>query len=41
MKDRLRTEEQGSDTVIWLAVSPAATKYGSGLFFQGIDSACL
>ncbi|BFZ06607.1 hypothetical protein BsWGS_09646 [Bradybaena similaris] len=34
MKDRLRSEEQGSDTIIWLAVSPAAAKYGSGLFFQ-------
>ncbi|CAG5136214.1 unnamed protein product [Candidula unifasciata] len=34
MKDKLRSEEQGADTVIWLAVSPAATKHGSGLFFQ-------
>ncbi|CAJ0917853.1 unnamed protein product [Ranitomeya imitator] len=34
MKNRLRTEEQGADTVVWLAVSPAATKHASGLFFQ-------
>lgn len=34
MKNRLRTEEQGADTVVWLAVSPAATKLPSGLFFQ-------
>uniref|UniRef100_A0A0B6Y8B8 Dehydrogenase/reductase SDR family member 12 n=1 Tax=Arion vulgaris TaxID=1028688 RepID=A0A0B6Y8B8_9EUPU len=34
MKDRLRSEEQGADTIIWLAISPAATKLDSGLFFQ-------
>ncbi|XP_068123227.1 dehydrogenase/reductase SDR family member 12 [Hyperolius riggenbachi] len=34
MKNRLRTEEQGADTVVWLAISPAATKQPSGLFFQ-------
>ncbi|KAM5181617.1 dehydrogenase/reductase SDR family member 12 [Mantella aurantiaca] len=34
MKNRLRTEEQGADTVVWLAVSPAAAKHPSGLFFQ-------
>uniref|UniRef100_A0ABM5GL88 Dehydrogenase/reductase SDR family member 12 isoform X2 n=1 Tax=Pogona vitticeps TaxID=103695 RepID=A0ABM5GL88_9SAUR len=34
MKDRLRTEAQGADTVVWLAVSPAARKQASGLFFQ-------
>ncbi|CAG0888618.1 unnamed protein product [Darwinula stevensoni] len=34
MKDRLRTPEQGADTAIWLAVSPAATKNPSGLFYQ-------
>ncbi|XP_075707888.1 dehydrogenase/reductase SDR family member 12 [Rhinoderma darwinii] len=34
MKNRLRTEEQGADTAVWLAVSPAATKNASGLFFQ-------
>ncbi|XP_063808024.1 dehydrogenase/reductase SDR family member 12 [Pseudophryne corroboree] len=34
MKNRLRTEEQGADTVVWLAVSSAATKLPSGLFFQ-------
>ncbi|XP_075055168.1 dehydrogenase/reductase SDR family member 12 [Mixophyes fleayi] len=34
MKNKLRTEEQGADTVVWLAVSSAATKLQSGLFFQ-------
>ncbi|KAG8452796.1 hypothetical protein GDO86_004548 [Hymenochirus boettgeri] len=34
MKNRLRTEEQGADTVVWLAISSAATKHPSGLFFQ-------
>ncbi|KAM3935023.1 dehydrogenase/reductase SDR family member 12 isoform 2-T2 [Leptodactylus fuscus] len=34
MKNRLRTEEQGADTVLWLSVSPAVTKHASGLFFQ-------
>ncbi|XP_061089848.1 dehydrogenase/reductase SDR family member 12-like isoform X2 [Conger conger] len=33
MKDRLRTEAQGADTVLWLAVS-SAPKHPSGLFFQ-------
>ncbi|XP_062423037.1 dehydrogenase/reductase SDR family member 12 isoform X3 [Rhea pennata] len=35
MKNALRTEAQGADTVVWLAVSPEATKLPSGLFFQG------
>lgn len=35
MKTRLRTEEQGADTVVWLTISPAAVKHPSGLFFQG------
>ncbi|XP_062423036.1 dehydrogenase/reductase SDR family member 12 isoform X2 [Rhea pennata] len=34
MKNALRTEAQGADTVVWLAVSPEATKLPSGLFFQ-------
>ncbi|XP_067419171.1 dehydrogenase/reductase SDR family member 12 isoform X2 [Emydura macquarii macquarii] len=34
MKNKLRTEAQGADTVVWLAVSPAAVKQPSGLFFQ-------
>ncbi|XP_049802108.1 dehydrogenase/reductase SDR family member 12-like isoform X2 [Schistocerca nitens] len=34
MKDRLRTAEQGADTVVWLAISEAAIKHPSGLFFQ-------
>ncbi|XP_062981301.1 dehydrogenase/reductase SDR family member 12 isoform X1 [Elgaria multicarinata webbii] len=34
MKNRLRTEAQGADTVVWLAVSPAACKQASGQFFQ-------
>uniref|UniRef100_A0A8B9HGQ0 Si:ch211-165b10.3 n=1 Tax=Astyanax mexicanus TaxID=7994 RepID=A0A8B9HGQ0_ASTMX len=35
MRDRLRTAEQGADTVVWLAVSSAAKATASGLFFQG------
>lgn len=35
MKDKLRTPEQGADTAVWLAVSPAALQQPSGLFFQG------
>ncbi|XP_060642863.2 dehydrogenase/reductase SDR family member 12 [Anolis sagrei] len=34
MKNKLRTEAQGADTVVWLAVSSAARKQASGLFFQ-------
>nr|XP_021142516.1 dehydrogenase/reductase SDR family member 12 isoform X2 [Columba livia] len=34
MKNTLRTEAQGADTVVWLAVSSEATKLSSGLFFQ-------
>ncbi|CAN9498477.1 unnamed protein product [Ophioblennius macclurei] len=34
MQSRLRTEAMGSDTVVWLAVSAAAAKQPSGLFFQ-------
>ncbi|XP_040912505.1 dehydrogenase/reductase SDR family member 12 [Toxotes jaculatrix] len=34
MQSKLRTEAMGADTVVWLAVSPAAKKQPSGLFFQ-------
>lgn len=34
MRDRLRTAEQGADTVVWLALSSAAKATASGLFFQ-------
>ncbi|KAL7384358.1 hypothetical protein ABVT39_000709 [Epinephelus coioides] len=34
MQSKLRTEAMGADTVVWLAVSAAATKQPSGLFFQ-------
>ncbi|NP_001070025.1 dehydrogenase/reductase SDR family member 12 [Danio rerio] len=34
MKNKLRTEAQGADTVVWLAVSDAASRQPSGLFFQ-------
>lgn len=34
MQSRLRTEAMGADTVVWLAVSAAAPKQKSGLFFQ-------
>ncbi|XDV28029.1 hypothetical protein PO909_031441 [Leuciscus waleckii] len=38
MRDRLRSAEQGADTVIWLAVSRATTAFPSGLFFQDRQS---
>ncbi|XP_061698301.1 dehydrogenase/reductase SDR family member 12 [Syngnathoides biaculeatus] len=34
MENKLRTEAMGADTVVWLAVSEAAAKQPSGLFFQ-------
>ncbi|XP_070831866.1 dehydrogenase/reductase SDR family member 12 [Chaetodon trifascialis] len=34
MQSKLRTEAMGADTVVWLAVSAAAVKQPSGLFFQ-------
>ncbi|XP_072301363.1 dehydrogenase/reductase SDR family member 12 [Eucyclogobius newberryi] len=34
MQSRLRTEAMGADTAVWLAVSAAASKLQSGLFFQ-------
>ncbi|KAH3807487.1 hypothetical protein DPMN_135830 [Dreissena polymorpha] len=34
METRLRTVEQGADTIVWLAASPAAKTHKSGLFFQ-------
>ncbi|XP_062312467.1 dehydrogenase/reductase SDR family member 12 [Osmerus eperlanus] len=34
MKNKLRTEAMGADTVVWLSVSPTAAKQPSGLFFQ-------
>lgn len=38
MKTRLRAVEEGADTIVWLAISDAALKQGSGLFFQGMDN---
>ena len=35
MKNKLRTAEQGADTLLWLALSESATQNQSGLFFQG------
>lgn len=35
MGDRLRSAEQGADTVVWLALTRAAGKTRSGKFFQG------
>lgn len=35
MQNKLRTEAMGADTIVWLAVSAAAIKQPSGLFFQG------
>ncbi|CAL1579745.1 unnamed protein product [Knipowitschia caucasica] len=34
MEGRLRTVEQGADTVVWLALCRAASRSRSGLFFQ-------
>uniref|UniRef100_A0A1A8QTG1 Flj13639 n=1 Tax=Nothobranchius pienaari TaxID=704102 RepID=A0A1A8QTG1_9TELE len=34
MKESLRTPEQGADTVVWLALSEAATTNPSGRFYQ-------
>uniref|UniRef100_A0A671SSK4 Dehydrogenase/reductase SDR family member 12-like n=1 Tax=Sinocyclocheilus anshuiensis TaxID=1608454 RepID=A0A671SSK4_9TELE len=34
MKNKLRTEAQGADTVVWLAISDTASRQPSGLFFQ-------
>ncbi|KFV71106.1 Dehydrogenase/reductase SDR family member 12, partial [Dryobates pubescens] len=34
MRSSLRTEAQGADTVVWLAVSSEAARFPSGLFFQ-------
>lgn len=38
MKERLRTPEQGADTVVWLAVSEAAVTNASGKFFHGMSN---
>ena len=35
LQTRLRTPEQGADTVVWLAVAKAVTSFPSGTFFQG------
>ena len=34
MKNKLRTVEQGADTIVWLAIAKAATKDPSGGFYQ-------
>ena len=34
MQGKLRTSEQGADTVVWLCISKEAIKTPSGLFFQ-------
>jgi len=34
MKDKLRTVDQGADTVVWLAISPVAASAPSGKFWQ-------
>lgn len=34
MKTRLRTPQQGADTIVWLCLSPDAFKQKSGSFFQ-------
>lgn len=35
MGDRLRSPEEGADTVVWLCVSESAKKQPSGRFFEG------
>lgn len=35
MGERLRSVEQGADTVVWLALSRVAARTRSGQFFQG------
>ena len=34
MKDKLRTVEQGADTIVWLACSKKALENKNGLFYQ-------
>ena len=34
MKNKLRTTEQGADTIVWLAVSARAIENENGLFYQ-------
>ncbi|XP_059172716.1 dehydrogenase/reductase SDR family member 12-like isoform X2 [Physella acuta] len=34
MKDRLRSEDEAADTILWLAIAEAAGKLESGLFYQ-------
>lgn len=36
MEGRLRSPEEGADTMIWLTVSPSAVSNENGQFFQGI-----
>eukprot|EP00091_Calanus_sinicus_P008879 TRINITY_DN21149_c0_g1_i1.p2 TRINITY_DN21149_c0_g1~~TRINITY_DN21149_c0_g1_i1.p2 ORF type:complete len:109 (-),score=32.47 TRINITY_DN21149_c0_g1_i1:51-377(-) len=38
MKDKLRTVEQGADTVVWLAVAKDPVTKPSGLFWQDRSS---
>ena len=35
MKNRLRTPEQGADTLVWLSISKNVNKEKSGQFWQG------
>ena len=34
MQNKLRTIEQGADTIVWLAISNRALEMNSGLFYQ-------
>ena len=34
MKHKLRTVEQGADTIVWLALSSKALDHPNGLFYQ-------
>lgn len=35
MEGRLRSTEEGADTITWLAISPSALTHENGSFFQG------
>jgi dehydrogenase/reductase SDR family protein 12 len=35
MKTRLRTVEEGADTIVWLAIAENPLKLKSGCFYQG------
>jgi len=40
MEGRLRTPEEGADTVVWLSIAKRVINFPSGTFFQGMLWAC-